>query len=119
MKYNVFNMNIRKFIISGGLFTGFETMVNLDFVDSNAEIIVNVITQLHKSIERLPELCRQLIEERAKYHIHSVEFGEILISETTRSFYICNHCSVEQQNEKVNDEVMIEEEEQQSQEQLT
>ena len=90
-------VNFRKFAISGGLFSGFETMINLDLVDSNDDIISYVVTQIHKGIEFLPELCIKLTEEREKYHIHDVEFGNILISEPTAVFYVCNHCTLEKQ----------------------
>ena len=82
--------NFRKFCISGGLFNGYETLVNLDYINSNDEIIKAVIANLYKTIENMRSLESVLDGEKTKYHIHGKKFGEILLNDSV--FYICSHC---------------------------
>ena len=82
--------NFKKFCISGGQFSGYETLVNLDYVNSNDEIIKAVIANLYKTIQNMRSLERELDKEKAKYHIHNKKFGEILLNDEV--FYICSHC---------------------------
>jgi len=82
--------NFKKFCISGGQFSGYETLVNLDYVNSNDEIIKAVIANLYKTIQNMFSLESELDKEKAKYHIHNKKFGEILLNDEV--FYICSHC---------------------------
>ena len=84
--------NYRKFCISGGLFNGFETLVNLEIVTSNNDIIQTVINNLHITLQSMLNLQNSLDKEKQKYHIHGIKFEEILTSNNDRIFYICNHC---------------------------
>ena len=79
--------NFRKFCISGGLFNGYETIINLDYINSNDDIIKIVISNLYTTIKNMRSLESALDSEKAKYHIHGKKFGEILLTDSV--FYIC------------------------------
>ena len=84
--------NFRKFCISGGLFNGFETLINLETAISNEDIIQTVINNLHVTLQSMFNLQNSLDEEKSKYHIHGTQFEEILSSNNDEIFYVCNHC---------------------------
>jgi hypothetical protein len=85
-------VNIRKTYISGGIFTGYETSVDLDYIDSLQDIVNVVISNLKKALKfiKLQELSNSI--DLRVYHIHSTSLEEILISEPDFIIYICNHC---------------------------
>ena len=85
-------VNNRKFTISGGLFSGFNTDIDLDTVESKEDLIFNVINNLQKYIKNMPFLVKKIKEESNNYHIHDIDFGSILISNPDTIFYVCNHC---------------------------
>jgi len=84
--------NIRKTCISGGLFTGYETIVDLDNIDSLQDIVDITIENLKSRLNfiNLHELSNSI--DLRVYHIHSSNIGEILISEPQYVIYVCNHC---------------------------
>jgi len=84
--------NNRDFIISGSVFGEFKTSINLDLTDSNEEIINLVINRIRNDIQNYPQLIKELDKEEEKFHIHDVNFGDILISDVDTVFYVCNHC---------------------------
>ncbi len=83
-------VNERKFIISGSLFSQYETNINLDLVDSVNDIIKLVINNIEKDIKKFPILITEL--KKVNFHIHDYDIGDILISNSDTIFYICNHC---------------------------
>ena len=85
-------VNKRKFAISGGLFSGFETQIDLESTESKDDIIAKLYHTLENKFEKMTFLIRNLKKECSHYHIHDIEFGSILISKPTDIFYICNHC---------------------------
>jgi len=84
--------NYRKFCISGGLFTGFETFIDLELVTSIENIIQIVINNLRITLQSMLNLQNSLDKEKKNYHIHSFKFQDILGSNNDAIFYICNHC---------------------------
>ncbi len=84
--------NNRDFIISGSVFGEFKTSINLDLTDSNEEIVKLVINRIRNDIQNYPQLIKELDKEEEKFHIHDVNFGDILISDVDTVFYVCNHC---------------------------
>ena len=85
-------VNNRKTCISGGTFTGYETVVDLDYIDSLQDIVDAVIKNLGNDLKciNLNELNRS-IDPRV-YHIHSAGLEQILTSEPQFIIYVCNHC---------------------------
>ena len=83
--------NLKKFIISGGLFNGFETLVDLEVVTSNNDIIQTVVNNLSITLQSMLSLQNALDGEKKNYHIHGINFQEILTS-NDEIFYVCNHC---------------------------
>ena len=83
-------VNNRKFIISGSLFSQYETNINLDLVDSINDIIILVIKNIKEDIKSFPILLKEL--EKVNYHIHDYHIGDILLSDSNTIFYICDHC---------------------------
>ena len=84
--------NNRDFIVSGSVFGEFKTSINLDLTDSNEEIVKLVINRIRNDIQNYPQLIKELDKEEEKFHIHDVNFGDILISDVDTVFYVCNHC---------------------------
>ena len=86
--------DIRKFIISSDVFGGFETMVNINSVNSLEEIINQVkyhlLSVLNMYIfERLIENYTERIEE---FHIHNYTIEDIKNSSSIQIFWVCDHC---------------------------
>ena len=83
-------VNERKFIISGSLFSQYETNINLDLVESINDIITFVINNIEEDIKLFPILITEL--KKINYHIHDYDIGHILLSNPDTIFYICSHC---------------------------
>ena len=83
-------VNIRKFCISGGIFSGFETLVDLDKVESIQDIIFSVIDNLKVFLCKMYSLSEMI--DPLVYHIHDYTFEHILLSNPDEIFYVCNHC---------------------------
>jgi hypothetical protein len=83
--------NFRTFIYSHNVFQGFTRKIDLDYVES----IDDIIKKLHNELitylqhEKLKTLIRQVDIKRL--HIHDFTFGDILISEPEKVFYVCDH----------------------------
>jgi hypothetical protein len=84
--------NIKIFCISGGTFDGFETSIDMDNVESANEIIMSVVNKLYSTLQKMRNLISQLDEEKSQYHIHDLKFGDILLGDIDRIYYICSHC---------------------------
>ena len=84
--------NYRKFTLSHDLFSGYTMAVDLDTVDSKEDIINHVCTAIQSLFVKnsLDILIKKLNE--SKLHIHDYEFGDILMSNPEKDFYICGHC---------------------------
>jgi predicted translin family RNA/ssDNA-binding protein len=83
--------NFRTFIYSHNVFQGFTRKIDLDYVES----IDDIIKKLHNELitylqhEKLKTLIRKVDIKRL--HIHDFTFGDILISEPEKVFYVCDH----------------------------
>lgn len=85
-------VNNRQFCISGSIFGGYKTDINLDLVESIDDIIDEVTSRIRDDIKKYPEILIELNKEKEKFHIHNYDFGDILISDEKTIFYVCNHC---------------------------
>ena len=90
-------VNNRTFTISGSIFSQYETVINLDIVDSIDDIIKVVVNKIQNDIKNYPGLLKELKKEEKKFHIHDFNFGDILISDPERIFYVCSHCPVDEE----------------------
>jgi hypothetical protein len=86
--------NNRNFCVSGSIFGEFKTSINLDLTESNDDIIKIVINRIHNDIQNYPQLIKELDKKKETFHIHDINFGDILISDSEKIFYVCSHCSV-------------------------
>ena len=84
--------NYRNFQISGSIFTGYNCKVDLDKIENLSEITDYVLKELINMLKSYN--LTQLIEEIKKenFHIHSFDFGDILLSNSDNLFYLCSHC---------------------------
>jgi len=85
-------VNNRTFSISGSVFGRYKTVINLDLVNSNNDIIKIVLNRIREDIKNYPGLLEELKKEEKKFHIHDYKFGDILMSVSDAIFYICSHC---------------------------
>ena len=78
-------VNNRNISISGSkLFNRYQTVVNLDLVNSNEGI--------KEDMKNYPGLLEALKKEKNTFHIHDTKFGDILISDPDKIVYVCAHC---------------------------
>ena len=85
-------VNNRTFSVSGSIFGLYETVINLDLVNSNNDIIKIVLNRIRGDMKNYPSLLKELKKEEKKFHIHDYKFGDILMSVSDAIFYICSHC---------------------------
>lgn len=85
-------VNLRKTCISGGTFWGYETYVDIDEIETLDDIINKSISNLKNDLHNLKLVELVNILDPRVFHIHSVDIGNILISEPDLIIYICNHC---------------------------
>jgi len=84
--------SFRKTCISGGTFWGYESYVDIEEITYLDDIINKTISNLKKDLNNLKliELSQNL--DPRVFHIHSIDFMGVLISNTECVIYICNHC---------------------------
>jgi hypothetical protein len=86
--------NNRKVSVSGSkFFYQYETVINLDLVNSNNDIVKVVMNRIREDIKNYPGLLKQLKKEEKYFHIHDIKFGDILISDPDKIVYVCGHCN--------------------------
>lgn len=94
--------------ISDEHFSGFQTNIDLNYVDSKEEICQQVKKRLCVVLEdnNFETLLR--IANNKKFHIHDFEFGEILIN-PPEILWICSHCPQhdDDENKKIHDEIKL------------
>lgn len=85
--------------ISDDHFSGFETTVDLNYVDSMEEICEQVKKRLYVVLQdnNLETLLN--IANNKNFHIHGHQFGEILIN-PPKIVWICSHCPEPSENKK-------------------
>jgi len=84
--------NIRKFIASSELFSGYEVFIDLNYCNT-LDDICNIF------YEDLLNFCNAhnlivLVEKvkECRFHIHGFTFEEIIVSEKDNVFHVCDHC---------------------------
>ena len=84
-------VNTRIFIYSHKLFSGFKRKVDLDDVNSIAEIVDLMFVYLSDVLyrENFDLLIKAL--ERKRLHIHDFTFEQMLLSPPDTIYYICDH----------------------------
>ena len=85
-------VNIRKFVVSDDTFGGYSQMVDIDEVESLADIIGIVRRGLARGLADLGLTVLSSKVTDANFHIHSISFEDILMSETNETYYVCGHC---------------------------
>ena len=84
---------IKTFALSSKLFSYYEKEIDVTEVDSNEEIILMIVSELHELFlkSNLEVLCEKLGE--CKFHMHGITFEEIKKECGASKIYICDNCS--------------------------
>jgi len=85
--------------ISCEFFGGFKTNIDLNYMDNKKDICKQVKRTLITTLQmnNLPELVGKA--EKINFHIHDLEFGQILLMENDQKVWICNHKHHNENNE--------------------
>ena len=85
--------NTRTVQISEKYLWGYNTIIDLDEVESVEEIINTVLDSCKEFLKKnnMLGLVDHLELVRKEFHIHNFEFGHILMSEPEEIIYICCH----------------------------
>ena len=77
--------------ISCEFFGGFKTQIDLNYMDSKKDICEQVKRTLITTLQMnsLPALIDKA--EKITFHIHDLEFGQILMMPENETIWICNH----------------------------
>ena len=77
--------------ISCEFFSGFKTQIDLNYMDSKKDICEQVKRTLITTLQMnsLPALVDKA--EKITFHIHDLEFGQILMMQENQKIWICNH----------------------------
>jgi len=85
--------NNRNISISGSkLFYRYQTVVNLDLVNSNEDIVKVVLNRIKEDMKNYPGLLEALKKEKNTFHIHDTKFGDILLSGPDKMVFVCAYC---------------------------
>ena len=63
-------VNNRTFCISGSIFSRYQTIINLDIIDSIEDIINVIIKRIKDDMKNYPRILLELDREEKKFHIH-------------------------------------------------
>jgi len=85
--------NVRWFYLSCDTFGGFKCRVDLDEMDCLDDIVQYVVKDLIRILTSGNFECLLNKVNNMHFHIHDVDFGEIIMSEPHHDFYVCTHCS--------------------------
>ena len=82
----------RTFIASSKLFWGYKKIYDIRYYDTIDEIICDFHESLKETLKKnnlifLYEEC-----EKCKFHCHTHNFEEILVSDEDKDIYFCDHC---------------------------
>ena len=87
--------------ISDEHFSGFETEIDLDYVESIEDICKQVKNTLCVHLESYNFESLLNIANNKNFHIHDYEFGEILIN-SPNILWVCSHCPEhDEKNKKI------------------
>lgn len=94
MIFIIYMVNNRTISISGSkFFNRYQTVVNLDLVNSNDDIIKVVLNRIKEDMKNYPSLLDALKKQEEKFRIHDTKFGDILMSDPDKIVYVCGHCN--------------------------
>ena len=84
--------NVRQFVASSELFSGYEVMIDLNECNSIDDIVNTFYDNLYNclTLHKFSILLEEVKE--CKFHIHSYTFEDILTSAEDNVFYVCDHC---------------------------
>ena len=84
--------NIRKFIASSDLFSGYEVMIDLNYCNSLDDIVNSFYDNLQNclTLNKFVVLLDELKD--CRFHIHTYTLEDIILSDKNMIFYICDHC---------------------------
>ena len=84
--------NIRKFIASSDLFSGYEVSIDLNYCNSLDDIVNSFYDNLQNclTLNKFVVLLDELKD--CRFHIHTYTLEDIILSDKESIFYICDHC---------------------------
>ena len=84
--------NIRKFIASAELFSGYEVDIDLNYCNSLDDIVNTFYDDLHNLLNSYNLISLVNEVKRCRFHIHSFTFEDIVLSDKNNLYYVCDHC---------------------------
>ena len=93
--------------ISCEFFGGFKTEIDLNYMDSKKDICDQVKRSLITTLQMNNLESLVIRAEKITFHIHDLDFGQILMMESNKKIWICNHnthCDSSNENEDNSEE---------------
>ena len=92
MSENSIDKYKRIFIASSELFSGFKVEIDITKIET-LEDIVEIFTDNLKKVlkENNFEILLESVNVK-KFHVHSHQLEDILVSNKDETFYVCDHC---------------------------
>lgn len=97
--------------ISCEFFGGFTTEIDLNYMDSKKDICDQVKRTLITTLQMNNLEALVIRAEKINFHIHDLDFGQILMMQSNKKLWICNHsthCDSCDENEKTSEENVVE-----------
>ena len=97
--------------ISCEFFGGFKTDIDLNYMESKEDICEQVKRTLITTLQINNFESLVIKAEKIKFHIHDLEFGQILMLEPNKKIWICNHathCDNSNENDNNSEENVVE-----------
>lgn len=91
--------------ISCDIFGGFQTNIDLNYMESKNDICNQVKRTLITTLQTNNLLSLVDKAEKINFHIHDIDFGQILLMQENNKIWICNHsphCNDETENNILN-----------------
>ena len=77
--------------ISCEFFGGFQTNIDLNYMDNKNDICNQVKRTLITTLQMNNLEALAIKAEKINFHIHDLEFGQILLMQENQKVWICNH----------------------------
>ncbi len=89
-------VNIKNFVISDELFSGYSLLIDLDKMKNKEDIINELVYNLRMELKKLQLESLELKLIKCNFHIHDYEFEEIIKTNNNNNkfnnkFWVCNH----------------------------
>tara|TARA_B100000674_G_C37028514_1_gene553150 strand:+ start:192 stop:503 length:312 start_codon:yes stop_codon:yes gene_type:complete len=97
--------------ISCEFFGGFTTQIDLNYMDSKKDICDQVKRTLITTLQINNFESLVIKAEKITFHIHDLDFGQILMMKPNKKIWICNHsthCDSSNENENTSEENIVE-----------